>query len=63
MNPWVNKYTNKFVNASNARGYIDHCVKPQNWTIVLGYDGKYWVVTNREASRLVKQQGFMLIGR
>lgn len=45
----------KFNNISTAISYRDHCNEPAKWTIILGDDELFWLVTNREASRLMKQ--------
>jgi hypothetical protein len=54
MEPWINKTTTKFTTLSNAKNFINRCVKPGKWSIIMGDDMKYWIVTNREAARLVK---------
>lgn len=45
----------KFTYLKIAKAFINHCTHPGKWSIVLGDDMKYWVVTNRQASKLVKQ--------
>lgn len=45
----------KFNNLSTALSYRDHCVSPSMWSIIMGDDELFWFVTNREASRLMKQ--------
>ena len=37
-----------------AKCSIRHYLKPWNYTIVLGDDERFWVVTNREASILLR---------
>jgi hypothetical protein len=37
-----------------AAGYIERCVTPSKWAIVLGSNGNFWVLSNRDASILVK---------
>lgn len=37
-----------------AAGYIERCVSPSKWAIVLGDNNRFWVLSNRDASILVK---------
>jgi hypothetical protein len=44
----------KFNNLSTAISYKERCIEPSKWTIVLGDDELFWLVTNKEASTLIK---------
>lgn len=50
----------KFSQLSNARQFVMNSINWAKWSIVLGCDGLFWVVTNREASRLIKN-GYEMI--
>ncbi|MBD2700175.1 hypothetical protein IC229_05980 [Spirosoma sp. BT702] len=39
---------------SLANSYISRCDSPSKWAIVLGDNGRFWVLSNRDASILVK---------
>lgn len=43
----------KFAELTNAQSFVNRASKI--WMIVLGDDGKYWVVTPKEAARLERQ--------
>ena len=45
----------KFNNLSTALNFRTHCISPSKWSIIMGGDNLYWFVTNKEASKLVKQ--------
>lgn len=44
----------RFTTPGNARYHINNRESPSKWSIILGDDGYLWVVTNRQASILVK---------
>lgn len=50
----------KFYGLKNAREFIAHCIQPGKWSIVIGDDGTYWVVSNREAGALARR-GYVLV--
>ena len=54
------KTLSKFSTAAAAQEYIYHAAAPSKWTMVLGDDGKIWVVTNREAS-ILKKAGYTIL--
>lgn len=44
----------EFSNQTTATNYIARCASPSKWATVLGDNGKFWVLSNRDASVLVK---------
>jgi len=50
----------KFNTLHAAESYRLRCVSPSKWALINGCDGLIWLVSNREASRLVKQ-GYELV--
>ncbi|MCA6513905.1 MAG: hypothetical protein IM569_13705 [Chitinophagaceae bacterium] len=48
------KRASKYFSLSLALSSLTHCIQPAKWSIVLGDDNRFWVVTNREASILMK---------
>lgn len=54
MKIWNMKSIPKFYHLGNAIAFIAHCIQTGKWSIVMGDDEKFWVVTNREASELQK---------
>lgn len=54
------KNLSRFSTAAAAQEYIYHAAAPSKWTMVLGDDGKIWVVTNREAS-ILKKTGYTVL--
>lgn len=49
----------KYTSLQTAKSSIENMINPGKWSIILGDDMKYWVVTNRDASNLMKQ-GYMI---
>jgi len=45
----------KFDTWETARSFIDRAVK-QGWTVILGDDELYWVVTSSHATKLIAQR-------
>lgn len=44
----------EFSSLKTATGYINRCHQPSKWATVLGDNRMYWVLSNRDASVLVK---------
>jgi hypothetical protein len=45
----------KFNRLSTAIEFRFNCISPSKWSLINGCDGLIWMVTNREASKLVRQ--------
>ncbi|WP_448961722.1 hypothetical protein [Larkinella arboricola] len=50
----IRSLRSEFSQLSTAMGYIERCISPSKWAIVLGENGRFWVLSNRDASVLVK---------
>lgn len=48
------KTAEKYTNLSLALSSFSHRIQPGKWSIILGDDNRFWIVTNREASILMK---------